>query len=324
MKKDVIAPCVLIAVDGSGKSLQAADYVARMTKLIPNLEVVLMYVTPQIPPIYQAEAKKDGQMRKRLKELEKANYEKAEEILADAKKHLIENGIKKERIGVKIRKRISGLAKDIITEAELGRFDALIVGRRGITRTQELFMGSVTNQIIQHSANIPVWIIDGKVQKPKVLVAVDGSEASLRAVDHVAFMLGGNPDAIIDFLHVTPKLQSYCAIDLNGGDHHWHSDESELGAIESEFLREDEICLDDFNRKAIAILRKAGFTTDQIKIEEREITLGVARTIVKAADEGDYGTIVIGRRGLGKSSFLGSISDRVIRRAADKAIWLVN
>jgi nucleotide-binding universal stress UspA family protein len=32
----------------------------------------------------------------------------------------------------------------------------------------------------------------------------------------------------------------------------------------------------------------------------------------------------MGRRGLGKSFFLGSVSDKVIRSVSDMAIWLVN
>lgn len=317
-------PSVLIAVDGSRPSLAAVEYAARLTGLVPNMEFMLLNVLPQVPPMMQTESKTDGQMRTRLKKLETVNRKKGDELLEKAKLHLQEHGVAEKRIRTKISKRHSGLAKDIINEAEMGRYDALIIGRRGLTRTQQVFMGSVSNQLIQHAANVPLWIVDGKVPKAKVLVAVDGSEASLRAVDHVAFILSNNSDAQVDFLHVTPKLQSFCAIDLGRASDQWNGGEEELEALEEEFLRNDNVCLDDFMAKAIRILSKAGFSSDRIKIIEREISMGIARTIVKAAKDGGYSTLVLGRRGLGKSSFLGSTSDRVIRRASDLAVWLVN
>jgi nucleotide-binding universal stress UspA family protein len=317
-------PSVLIAIDGSRPSSAAVEYAAHLTRLVPNMEFMLLNVMPQVPPILQTESKTDGQMRTRLKKLEAANRKKGGEMLEKAKLQLKEYGVPEERIRTKTSKRHSGLAKDIINEAELGKYDALIIGRRGLTRTQQVFMGSVSNQLIQHAANVPLWIVDGKVSKPKVLVAVDGSEASLRAVDHVAFVLANNPEAQVDFLHVTPKLQTFCAIDLGRASDQWDEAENDLEALEQEFLREDNVCLDDFMEKAIRILSKAGFSEKRIKILEREISMGIARTIVKAAKDGGYSTLVLGRRGMGKSSFLGSTSDRVIRRASNLAVWLVN
>ena len=319
-----IEPHVLIAVDGSRSSYQAVDYTVHLTGLIPHLHFILLYVLPQAPPVFKSEARTDGQMRTRLKKLEAVNREKAREVVEAARQHLIEHNIAPERIETRIRKRHSGLAKDIINEAEMGYFDALVIGRRGLTRTQELFMGSVSNQLIQHAANVPLWIIDGQVTQPKVLAAVDGSEASLRAVDHMGFMLGNNPEARVDFLHISPKLQNFCSINFDTQEKYWDDVEGGLEDLEADFVREDEACMDDFLKKAVDNLARAGFSRDRISVDQREVALGVARTIIKTAKEGDYGTIVLGRRGLGRSSFLGSISDKVIRSATDKAVWLVN
>ena len=318
-----IAPSVMLATDGSDSSSRALDYALGMTRLVPDIRFILVNVLPQIPPFLRTEAERDGGVLRKLRQVESANRRKAQEVLEQAREYLRERGIADEQVETRIRPRISGLAKDIINEAEMGRFDALIVGRRGLTRTQEVFMGSVTNQLIQHAANVPLWINDGAVSDPKVLVAIDGSEASLRAVDHVSFILGGNPDARVDFVHVTPRIQSFCAIDFARHDTVWE-ELSGMEQLEAEFRREDAGCVDDFFSKAVGILVQAGFSRHRIDINRREITLGVARTIIQAAKEGGYGTIVVGRRGFGRSSFLGSISDRVIRRAENLAVWLVN
>ncbi|MFH1135894.1 MAG: universal stress protein [Pseudomonadota bacterium] len=323
-KRAKVEPNILIAVDGSRPALRAVDYALSMTHLIPGLRFTLLYVLPQAPPYLELESRTDQAIRRKLTKLETGNREKARKTLEMAKNRLLDSGLDPDRVDIRIRPRISGLSKDIINEAEMGRFDALVVGRRGLTRAQEMFTGSVSNQLIQHAANVPLWIVDGGNVKPNILAAVDGSSASLRAVDHVAFMLGGNPEARVAFLHVNPKLQSYCAVDFDGHEHGWNATEHDLAEMELDFRRGQGACLDDFFKKAVAVLRQAGFSQDRIVVEQRDVTMGVARTIVKAAKEGGYGAIVLGRRGLGRSSFLGSVSDKVIRRAEDLAIWLVN
>jgi nucleotide-binding universal stress UspA family protein len=323
-KKERIAPQVLIAVDGSRESLHAVSYAHHVTRLVPDLKFVLLNVMPQTPPMYTAEARTDAHALARVKKIEAANHQKARESLEKAKDHLLKHDVDPDRIETRIQPRRSGLAKDILNELESGRYDALVVGRRGLTRTQELFLGSVTNQLMQHAVNAPLWIVSGQITKPKVLVAVDGSEASLRAVDHVAFMLGDNPEAEVDFLHVTPKLQNYCAIDFENQDQVWRDVQDDLDEAEVDFRRQDDQCMEDFLKQAVRVLSEAGFSRDRIKVEEREISAGVGRTIIRTAKEGGYGTIVMGRRGLGKSFFLGSVSDKVIRSVSDMAVWLVN
>ena len=319
---DHISPCVLIAVDGSRSSLRAADYVAGLTGLIPDLEIVVLYVLPQLPPIWRDDAETSAHAHLKLKEVERTNRRRGEDILKKAKTYLIEKGIPENRIRTKMNPRITGLVKDILSECDLGNYDALVIGRRGLSRAQELFMGSVSNQLVQHAVNQPLWVVDGESRNSKVLAAVDGSEASLRLVDHIGFMLGKNPEAEVHFLHVAPRLQTYCAIDPMDHDDHWDSEE--LSDIQEEFRRLDEQCQLDFDKRAVEILRRAGFSKDRILFFQEEVVAGIARTIIGKVKSGGYGTLAIGRRGQGKSSFLGSISDRVIRRGEDLAIWLVS
>lgn len=319
-----IVPSIIIAVDGSRPSYQAINYVLNMTRLVPDFKFVLLHVLPQIPPLFREEADMDSHILKKLKKLEATHQERGQEVLDKARQYLIEKQVAPDCVECRLVKRFSGVVKDIINQAEGGLFDALVVGRRGLTRTQEIFMGSVSSQLIQNATGIPLWIVDGEVSQPRVMIAVDGSVAGLRAVDHVAFMLSGHPEAELCFLHVLPRLQSDYPQDLG----EVHEDDNNANdyslSIEEDFLREDDLHFKDFLKKAVDILRQADFSQEQIKIEYREITLGIARTIISTAKEGGYGTIVLGRRGWGKSSFLGGVTDRVIRRVDDIAIWLVN
>jgi nucleotide-binding universal stress UspA family protein len=48
--------------------------------------------------------------------------------------------------------------KHIVEEAEEGKFDLIVIGSRGLSRLQELFLGNVSNKVVNNS-KIPVLII---------------------------------------------------------------------------------------------------------------------------------------------------------------------
>jgi nucleotide-binding universal stress UspA family protein len=156
--------------------------------------------------------------------------------------------------------------------------------------------------------------VDGKVNSTRVLAAVDGSESALRAVDHLAFMLSGNPEVKIRFFHVAPRLKDYCEVNFA---------QKPDGGLETLIAQGDKRCMDDFFSAALANLRAAGFQEDQIQTQTAATLLNVGETILSAAREGDFGTIVMGRRGMNKSFFGGKVSYHVSHKLSDAALWLV-
>ena len=82
-----------------------------------------------------------------------------------------------------------------------GRYDALVVGRRGMGKVGELFFGSVTAFLVGKCHEIPIWLIDGEITSNRFLLAVHSKPQSLLAADHLAFMARSNPDAEILLYH---------------------------------------------------------------------------------------------------------------------------
>jgi len=74
------------------------------------------------------------------------------------------------------------------------------------------------------------------------------------------------------------------------------------------------------------ILLEAGIPEKNISIQLREKKIGVARDIIMEAQEGDYDTVVLGRRGIsGVEKFLfGSISSKVLNAVQDCTVWIVD
>ena len=211
--------------------------------------------------------------------------------------------------------RSSDAARDIIFEAEQGLYDALVLGRRGLSKAQEMFLGSVTNKVVQHTQRLPVWVVGGQVSSQKVLCPVDGSEGSLKAVDHMAFMLGENPEVKVSLLHVGASLGNYCTLDFV---------ETELAEdIEADIMHSDAKCMDDFYARALKVLEQAGLGADQVETKTHEGGLSVSGVILDEVKKGGYGTVVLGRRGENRSFFLGHVSDKVMAKAKDVAVWVV-
>ena len=306
---------ILISVDGSASSDKAVDYVGLMEgSVIKDLAVTLLYVMKPIPPFLRRSAQKDGTALKQLKALENKNWDEAQTALNRASERLTGRGFSASALEKKAMPRSADVARDIIFQAEHGMYDAVVLGRRGISKTQELFVGSVTNKVVQHADRLPIWIVGGRVSSLKMLCAVDGSEGSLKAVDHMAFLLGHNPEVEVTLFHVGASMANYCPLDFS---------EELKEEIEGDLMTTDQECMDDFYSRAVKVLTDSGLDPAQIKTREKEAKLGVAGAIQDEVKRGDYGTVVLGRRGENRSFFLGHVSDKVVARCTEAAVWIV-
>ncbi len=304
---------VLIAVDESINSMWVVDYAVRISHLVKDLKYTLMTIQPPIPPFLSDEAGRDSKARAELLKMRKRNEDAAEKLLEKYKARMMDQGVEKGRIDVYSQPKRLGVAQDILGKAEMDLYDALLIGRRGLTRTQQLFIGSVSNAVVTNAKSVPVWIIDGEISSMKILVAVDGSQASLRAVDHLSHMVQGNPEVEITFLHVSPKLLDYCTIDLKQED---------ASTLESALREEAGKCIDDFIGKARSLLSEAGISEDQVRFKSKTTKLAVARAIKDEAARGGFGTVVVGRRGEQKAFFMGSVSNKLLQTMGKCALWI--
>jgi len=242
------------------------------------------------------------------------NAEFARSILDKHKTQMVGMGIAEECIETATQKKVTGIARDILDCAQQGLYDAVLVGRRGLSRIQKTFMGSTTAKLVEHSSVIPVWVVDGDVTSMKVMLAVDGSEASLRAVDHLGFLVGGNDKIKLTLFHVTPTLRDYCVIDFD-------EKESDVGEI---IARGAKQCIDHFYTHAQRKFQEAGIQENQIELKVVKRTIDIGKAILDHARNGDYGTVVIGRRGVNEAFFMGSVSKYVLDRMSGRALWVVS
>jgi nucleotide-binding universal stress UspA family protein len=305
---------ILLAVDGSIHSKHAIQYAVRMSSVVKDFTCDLLHVQPLISQFLLDEARTDFKAKAELRKVIRRNAEDAQTMLEKYKARMVRMGIAEKRIDMTTQPRLLGLAKDILERAQQGLYDAIVVGRRGLSLAQKAFLGSVTGKLAEHSRVIPVWMVDGNVTSTRIMVAVDGSECSLRAVDHLSFMVGQNPNVTVTLFHVTPRLRNYCVIDF---------DEKETD-IQQVITQSNKRCIDRFYAHARQKFEEAGIQEKQIEIKVTKRTVNVGKAILDEAKKGNYGTVVIGRRGASKAFFMGSVSRYVLDRTSNRALWLVS
>jgi nucleotide-binding universal stress UspA family protein len=155
---------MLIALDASEGALAAVDCVAGMMGREARLQVMLFHVVRGLSVLQQmvgksaAEDFHAGWLDRLHGEFEEA-ARTIEPIFIEARRRLEEAGVDPKRIREKIQKGSASRAEAIVDEAEHGGYDTIVVGRRGLSKVQEFFMGRVSNKVIQLARDRTVWVV---------------------------------------------------------------------------------------------------------------------------------------------------------------------
>jgi nucleotide-binding universal stress UspA family protein len=303
---------ILVAADDSIYSRHAVEYAVKMSSVVKDLTYTLFHVQPPVSQYLLDEAKTSFKARGEVQNVIRKNAEESRAILEKCKAKMVGMGVDDRHIDVVTEPRMLGVAKDVLEYAELGLYDAIVVGRRGLSHVQKTLMGSIAADLVEQSMAAPVWVTDGSVMSTKIMLAIDGSESSLRAVDHLSFMVSQNPEVKVTLFHVIPRLGHYNAIDFD-------DKAADMNGLQAEADRD----IEHFYGCAQEKFREAGIQESQIEIKVRRCTVNVSKAIVDEANKGHYGTLVVGRRGAGKAFFMGSVSRHVLDRVSNQALWLV-
>jgi len=284
--------------------------------------VVLFHVQSKIPESFW-DIEKDPSFRHRLAPVAAwaMQQEKAmEEFMERSRQLFVDQGVPREAVDVKIKDREVGIARDIAREAQKD-YDAVVMGRWGMSKIKDLVWGSIANKVVGHLVQSPLWVVGGSPQPGKYLVAMDGSDEAMRAVDYAGTMLAGS-DCTVTLFHVLRGLE-FLSLGFEGA---FVPSPEVLGGeeIKAEFQRAEEAIKTVCNQ-AIDRLEQAGLKGDQINTKIVSGAASRAKAIVEEAKNEGYGTIVVGRRGLSRVEefFMGRVSSKVIQLAKEMAVWVV-
>ncbi|MDY7032859.1 MAG: universal stress protein, partial [Thermodesulfobacteriota bacterium] len=147
---------VLVCIDASENALRAVEHVGLMLGGTDS-EVTLFHTMTSlrhfIPVAILEEADELKNLWKEKSGEEISTYmEKARDILLNA-------GFNADKIVVKTTEGSRSPANDILNEALRNGYGTVVLGRRGISKVKEFFMGSVTKKVLLHLNELAVWIV---------------------------------------------------------------------------------------------------------------------------------------------------------------------
>ena len=309
-----LSKMVVVPVDGSENAHRSLEYIDLIYGKDHNLEVTLKYVLPSLPPILADDRSMKRETAMKLKTLENKNIRMAEQILSKAKNLLIKKGFKEDLVQTVSRKKDRGIAQDICNWVESKRADAVLMTTRGRSRLEAFFMGEVSSKLLEYCRVCPVWIVEGTVTSNRVLIAIDNSENALRAVDHAGFMLSGT-DCPVTIFHSMRHLRRFVPQEVL----------DEAPELEELWKTKAGQAIEPFMTKAKEMLVKAGVSESQISKKVVDGSRSAASDILEEARNNEYGTIVMGRRGISgvQEFFMGSVSSKVLQSSTGMATWIV-
>ena len=307
---------ILVAVDGSQHALHAVQYVAR--HWAPStLKVNLLYVVPAAPEVFmdleaqvyfrQTFKGKYAQWKRDMKGVAQGFLDRARSILGEA-------NVPENQVGLILQEQEVGIARDIVAEAKRG-YDALVIGRRGLSKVERgFFLGSVCTKIISAVRDVPVWVVGGRIEASKLLLAVDASENSHKAV-HYLGSFAKHTSAEITLYHVVRQISLTYATNLIP-----RNEQREQKWL-TKITQDTESMLREYAKR----LKKAGVSPSRIDTKYTLESSSRSADIIQEARAGNYGTIVLGRRGLSRvrQFIIGRVTNKVLSQADGLAVWLI-
>lgn len=279
---------LLVTVSEKHDNLFGVRFLGAFFARKETLKITLLYLTPKPPGRFEAD--RETELRSRKSE---AVGQKA---LREVKEELLKLGFIAEQIFIRLRARRLSKVSEIIQEGSEGKYDAVVLGRRGLSWLEQAFDESVTQTLFEQAWNFPIWLCRKLDPGRKdVLACVDGSDASRRMLDHVGFILGQAREQDVTLMAVSRKGKV--------GD----SPAEDILAKSSENLVDDGVSPERIRFKVIP-----------------EANPGKA--IIREAGSGRFSAVAVGRTGAGmgllKKVFVGSVSRTLFWELEGASLWL--
>ena len=145
---------ILIAVDESENARRAVSYVAELLGGVEGFEVTILHVIP-LP-------EEDFFLTTSEKEKWLSQYRvKIDAMLEGYRQILIGAGFHPNEVSVRSPTRYCpSMAECILAERDEREYGTIVVGRQGLSRTEEFIFGSISSKIVTHARNCTVWVVE--------------------------------------------------------------------------------------------------------------------------------------------------------------------
>ncbi|MBC8199622.1 MAG: universal stress protein [Desulfobacterales bacterium] len=145
---------ILIAVDESENARRAVLYVAQLLEGAEGFSVTILHVINEPEEDYFPTT---DEKEKWLNQYKK----KVDKMLEDYRQILIQYGFDRSVVSVRSTLRYCpSMAQCILEERDETEYSTVVVGRQGLSRSEEFLFGSVSSKIVNYARNCTVWVVE--------------------------------------------------------------------------------------------------------------------------------------------------------------------
>jgi nucleotide-binding universal stress UspA family protein len=309
---------ILFGVDNSFFARQAIAAVGGLLRNSEDLDITIFHGAsePDLDFLSSA-ANLSPEVVERCQRTWRLEEQKA---LEQAKEALTESGFDPKRIATAYEEKCNDPAESMLKLAASEGFETLALGRWGANTVSRQMIGSVTYRLANLAENQTLWVIDPRVSSNNVLVNLVGAAISRRVMEHTVRYFSDLEKAKFTFFHVIPHLPP------KYWDHGHMLNEEDFQEKIAQWMKEYTHSVKEIAHEGRERLIKAGVPEQNVVVKIQAQERGIARDILAQLEEGNYGILVMGRKGIKDISqfALGSKTSKLLQAAHTLITCLVN
>ena len=152
---------VLVAIDDSENAMRAVEFIANLFTIdnkitlfnvIQDTAALCEMNSPELIPYFKSQQSSFCKLEEKKKQLVNQALKKAREILMYA-------GFDENNITIKSEIKKSGVARDIVKEAQSG-YNVIVLGRRGMSGIMDFILGSISQKVFNSAKDISVLVVN--------------------------------------------------------------------------------------------------------------------------------------------------------------------
>ncbi|MCG6916028.1 MAG: universal stress protein [Deltaproteobacteria bacterium] len=158
---------VLVTLVGADISRRVMEHTVRYFSHLQESRFTLFHVIPPVPPQFYESSywvyTPNLEVKERLEEmaLQTKNYAReVEKIANEGKERLIREGVPEQNVQIKLQAQQKGIARDILTELEEGKYGILILGRKGFKDIKQFGLGSKANKLLHAAQAFSICLVN--------------------------------------------------------------------------------------------------------------------------------------------------------------------
>jgi len=145
---------ILIAVDESENARRAVSYAGQLLGGVAGFKVMILHVVPEPEEDYFPTSAQKEKWFKQYRQ-------KVDAMLEDYRQLLVRKGFDPKDVAVRSTLRYCpSMAECILSERDETQYSTIVVGRQGLSRSEEFLFGSISSKIVNHARNCTVWVVE--------------------------------------------------------------------------------------------------------------------------------------------------------------------